>query len=154
MLLSPVSTQSGSQGSSLRGQIGFHVTQNLPWLLVALVHIDLDTMLAAARRFKQRDDVRFLVRRSRGAEGRSRRDPGFRGPGTLSGHRLAGIGGHSGVLGGVRCAFLGAVQHYNELDKMRFQTKLYEVLGSGMPTFIGVDGLMSEGLDRTETGIM
>ncbi len=43
--------------------------------------------------------------------------------------------------------------HDNELDRLRFQAKLYEALASGTPTVIAVDGFMSDLLNRTQTGL-
>lgn len=42
--------------------------------------------------------------------------------------------------------------HDNELDKLRFQAKLYEAVASGTPVVIAVEGLMSEFLEETQTG--
>lgn len=41
----------------------------------------------------------------------------------------------------------------NELDKLRFQTKLYEAIASGTPTVLAVDGLMSDILEDSQAGI-
>ena len=43
--------------------------------------------------------------------------------------------------------------HHNELDRLRFQAKLYEALATGTPTVIAVEGLMSDILGRTSTGV-
>lgn len=43
--------------------------------------------------------------------------------------------------------------HDNELDRLRFQAKLYEALASGTPSVIAVDGFMSDLLSRTQTGL-
>lgn len=42
--------------------------------------------------------------------------------------------------------------HDNELDKLRFQAKLYEAVASGTPVVIAVEGLMSEFLEKTQAG--
>ncbi len=43
--------------------------------------------------------------------------------------------------------------HDNGVDRMRFQAKLYEALASGTPVVIAVEGLMSDILSRAEAGI-
>lgn len=118
-------------------------------------HIDLDTMLAAARqfgdRYGDRDDVRFLFVGA-GAQ-KAALDAALAAPDLA--HCLA-----IDWLDAAEIPEFWAASHvhfwalhHNELDKMRFQAKLYEALASGTPTVIGVDGLMSEVLGRTETGI-
>ncbi len=44
--------------------------------------------------------------------------------------------------------------HDNELDRLRFQAKLYEALASGTPTVIAVNGFMGDLLNRTKTGLV
>lgn len=114
-------------------------------------HIDLDTMLATARNFAGRQDIHFL----------------FVGSGTqktqLDQALQASEFEHCITIdwldySDVPAFWSASYIHYwalhdNELDKMRFQAKLYEALASGTPTVIAVEGLMSEFLALTETGI-
>ena len=41
----------------------------------------------------------------------------------------------------------------NELDKLRFQTKLYEAIASGTPAVVAVKGLMSDILEDSQAGV-
>jgi colanic acid biosynthesis glycosyl transferase WcaI len=114
-------------------------------------HIDINTMLAAARQFSTRADVRFLFVGA-GAQ-KAALDSALAAPDLA--HCLA-----IDWLDSAEIPEFWAASHvhfwalhHNELDRMRFQAKLYEALASGTPTVIGVDGLMSEIMGRTHTGI-
>ncbi|MEQ8676824.1 MAG: glycosyltransferase family 4 protein [Aggregatilineales bacterium] len=114
-------------------------------------HIDLETMLEATKLVTGYDDVRFLFVGT-GAQKNTLiealQKPKFS-------HCL-----HIEWLGTDEIpAFWGATGihfwalHDNELDKMRFQAKLYEALATGTPTVIAVDGLMSEVLAEHDMGL-
>lgn len=114
-------------------------------------HIDLDTMLSAIQQFNGCDDVHFLFVGS-GAQ-KAKLDAALNSPDLAHCTAIDWLD-YSDVP-----AFWAASHihfwalHHNELDKMRFQAKLYEALASGTPTVIAVEGLMSDVLGRTETGI-
>lgn len=114
-------------------------------------HIDLEAMLGAARHFAGREDVTFVFVGSgaqQNALTAALAQPDFahcRWIDWIGGDDLPGFWSASTIT--------YWALHHNELDKMRFQAKLYEALASGTPAVIAVDGLMSDFFQRTLTGV-
>jgi glycosyltransferase involved in cell wall biosynthesis len=114
-------------------------------------HIDLETMLEAARPFAGQENLTFL----------------FVGTGTQKEALVSRLSepefahcrwiewiGADDLPGFWAASYLTYwALHHNELDRMRFQAKLYEALATGTPPIIAVDGLMSDLLAETQTGI-
>lgn len=114
-------------------------------------HIDLETMLETARYFKGQNDIQFLfVGTGSQKENLDR---------ALADSEFAHCKAIEWLDFSMMPEFWAASDinfwalHHNELDKMRFQAKLYEALASGTPTVIAVEGLMSEILGKAEAGI-
>lgn len=123
----------------------------ITFLGVLGAHIDLATMLKVAFNLKDREDVRFL----------------FVGSGTQKDDLVSTLKepeyAHCHYIDWVDAedipdfwasthVHFWALEH-NELDKMRFQAKLYEALASGTPTVIAVEGLMSDVLKTHHIGM-
>lgn len=113
-------------------------------------HIDLPTMLDAARILGERTDLRIL----------------FVGTGAQKDALLADLEdpafAHCQWIEWLDAAdlpdFWQATDitfwalHDNPLDKLRFQAKLFEALASGTPPVVAVEGLMSDFFTQTQTG--
>lgn len=113
-------------------------------------HIDLETMLAAARRI-QRDGVQFLFIGA-GAQMKALQEA-LRQPDLAHCRHIEWVD-YADVPGFWAASYIHFwALHHNELDRMRFQAKLYEALASGTPTVIAVDGLMSQVLDPNAAGV-
>ena len=114
-------------------------------------HIDLDTMLAAARQLHGRDDVRFLfvgTGTQKDALADAMRQPEY------AHCRWIDWLDYSEMPGFWAASYINYwALHDNPLDKMRFQAKLYEAMATGTPVVVGVEGLMSDVLGETGTGV-
>jgi len=132
----------------------FDLSPDYKWITFLGVlgnHIDLDTMLKVALSLKDREDVRFL----------------FVGSGTQKNDLVTALKqpdyAHCYHLDWVDSAdipsfWASSYLHFwslenNELDKLRFQAKLYEALASGTPTVIAGEGLMSDILNENHIGM-
>jgi len=114
-------------------------------------HIDMDTMLDVAKQLSSYNDVTVLFVGS-GAQKDKLTDALSQAEFSHC-HHIDWIGAED-VPGFWEASYLTFwALHHNELDKMRFQAKLYEALASGTPSVIAVDGLMSEFLAHTKTGL-
>lgn len=114
-------------------------------------HIDMKTMLAVARGLSTYDDVTVLFIGS-GAQ-KENLTSALSQPGYSHCHYIDWIDAEEVPAFWEASSLTFWALHHNELDKMRFQAKLYEALASGTPAVIAVDGLMSEFLAQTETGL-
>ena len=114
-------------------------------------HIDIETMLDAARPFAGESNLLFLFVGT-GAQKETLltrlAEPDFahcRWVEWIGAEDLPGFWAASHIT--------YWALHHNELDRMRFQAKLYEALATGTPAVIAVDGLMSDFLAETQTGL-
>ncbi len=114
-------------------------------------HIDLDTMLAVARHFGGRDDVRFLFVGT-GAQQTTLTDA-LAQPAFAHCHYIEWIDHRQVPSFWAASHVTYWAMHDNELDKLRFQAKLYESLASGTPAVVAVEGLQSQILAESEGGI-
>jgi len=136
---------------TFRLKYGMEDKKLITFLGVLGVHIDLDTMLEAARRLHERQNITFLFVGT-GAQ-KEKLATALQQP-DLSHCRWIEWIDFSEIP-----AFWAASHvnfwalHHNELDKMRFQAKLYEALATGTPVVIAVDGLMSQVLAQHQIGL-
>ena len=114
-------------------------------------HIDLDTMLEVARRFKDVPDVKFVFTGAGKQKCRLQK--------VLAAAEYAHCRWIDWIDYDEVPAFWAAsyLSYWaladNPLDQMRFQAKLYEAMGSGTPTVIAVRGLMQEVIAEAGSGI-
>lgn len=114
-------------------------------------HIDLPTMLEAARHFQGREEVRFLFVGT-GAQKEALQA-------ALQREEFAHCRWIEWLDSSEMPAFWAASHvnywalHDNELDRIRFQAKLYEALATGTPAVIAVQGYMSEVLREHDMGV-
>ena len=114
-------------------------------------HIDLDTMLEVARHFRDFPDVKFVFTGAGKQKCRLQK--------TLEAAEYAHCRWIDWIDYDEVPAFWAAsyLSYWalsdNPLDQMRFQAKLYEAMGSGTPTVIGVRGLMQEVIAEAGCGI-
>lgn len=133
-----------------RDKFGLGAYRYITFLGILGPHIDLDTMLAVARRVR-RADVRFLFVGA-GAQLASLQ-AALKEPDLAHCHHIEWID-YADVPSFWATSYIHFwALHHNELDRLRFQAKLYEALASGTPTVVAVDGLMSRVLDPNEAGI-
>ncbi len=132
----------------------FQLSEDVRWItfLGGLgPHIDLQTMLDVALHFRDRKNIGFLFVGS-GAQKDALLD-------ALADAEFAHCQHIDWIDAHDVPDFWGAsyshfwALHHNELDKMRFQAKLYEALATGTPTVIAVRGLMSEVLKAHNLGL-
>lgn len=137
-------------GTAFREKYQLGDVRLITFLGVLGPHIDLETMLQVAAKIK-RGDVKFVFVGS-GAQSEWLKQ-------ALTKSELSHCKSIDWIGAEEVPGFWGATDihfwalHHNELDKMRFQAKLYEALATGTPTVIAVDGLMSQVLDEHQMGI-
>lgn len=137
-------------GTAFREKYQLGDAKLITFLGVLGPHIDLETMLGAAARIR-RDDVKFIFV---GAGSQSEQlVQAIQQPELSHCHHIDWISSDEvpGFWGATEIHFWAL--HHNELDKMRFQAKLYEALATGTPTVIAVDGLMSQVLGEHHIGV-
>ncbi|GAB5494587.1 MAG: glycosyltransferase family 4 protein [Phototrophicaceae bacterium] len=111
-------------------------------------HIDLEMMLDVAEHFKARDDVRFV----------------FFGTGInrdildnrkdLSNVQWTGWVEHREMPYAWASSYVTFwAVHNHELNRLSFQSKLYEALASGVPPIVSVEGIIAEVLKKDNLGI-
>ncbi|MGJ3239156.1 MAG: glycosyltransferase family 4 protein [Anaerolineae bacterium] len=114
-------------------------------------HIDLETMLAVVAQLRDYEDVTVLFV-SAGAQ-QDALDEALKQPQFDHCQQIDWLPAEEvPALWAVSYLTFWAVAD-NELDKLRFQTKLYEAIASGTPTVIAVEGLMSDILQESQAGI-
>ncbi len=137
--------------SAFRQRYDLGAAKLVSFLGVLGPHIDLETMLAAAKQLGQREDVTVL----------------FVGTGAQADALAAALEepeyAHCRWIEWIKPeelpGFWAATTvhfwalHDNPADKLRFQAKLYEALATGTPVVIALDGYMSALLAREEIGV-
>ena len=114
-------------------------------------HIDLDTMLEVALRFKDVPDVKFVFA---GAGKQKCRLQKVVAAAEYAHCRWIDWIDYDEVPAFWAASYLSYwALADNPLDQMRFQAKLYEAMGSGTPTVIAVRGLMQEVIAEAGSGI-
>jgi len=112
-------------------------------------HIDLDTMLDVAAYFEDRDDV-LTVFIGTGIHREILHERGQ----DLHQTRWIGWIDHSEMPSAWAASYLTFwAVHENELNKISFQSKLYEAMASGVPPIVSVEGIISDLLDQHQLGI-
>lgn len=111
-------------------------------------HIDLDMMLDVAEYFETRDDVRFV----------------FFGTGInrdildkrkdLNNVKWTGWVEHREMPSAWVSSYVTFwAVHNHELNRLSFQSKLYEALASGVPPIVSVEGIIADVLEKNKLGI-
>jgi glycosyltransferase involved in cell wall biosynthesis len=125
------------------------------WLITFLgvlgSHIDLDTMLTTAAHFKDQPDIQFLFVGT-GAQ-KNKLTEALRQPDFAHCRHIEWLDADDiPAFWAVSDIHFWALQD-NELDKRRFQAKLYEALATGTPTVIATEGIMHDLLHAENMGI-
>ncbi len=138
-------------GIEFRKKHGLGKARLITFLGILGWHIDPETMLDVALRFKAYPDVKFVFVGAGKHKHKLKK--------TLETadyshcHWIDWID-HDEVPGFWAASYLSYwALNDNPLDQMRFQAKLYEAMGSGTPTVIAVQGLMQEVIAAAGSGI-
>ncbi len=138
-------------GIEFRKKHGLGKARLITFLGILGWHIDPETMLDVALRFKTYPDVKFVF------VGAGKHKHQLKKTLEIADyshcHWIDWID-HDEVPGFWAASYLSYwALNDNPLDQMRFQAKLYEAMGSGTPTVIAVQGLMKEVIAAAGSGI-
>ncbi len=136
-------------GIEFRKKHGLGKARLITFLGILGWHIDPETMLDVALRFKAYPDVKFVFV----GAGKHKLKKILETADYSHCHWIDWIN-HDEVPGFWAASYLSYwALNDNPLDQMRFQAKLYEAMGSGTPTVIAVQGLMQEVIAAAGSGI-